>query len=203
MPNDDVTQWLRHLADGDEDAAQAIWEKYFDRLVLLAQRQMAGLPRRAADEEDVALSAMKSFCRGMGAGRYPQLKDRNDLWKLLVTITCHKAVNQARKVRAQKRGGGHVRGESVFVRADDSASGGAIEQVMGEVPTPEFACIMFENCRGLLDRLEDDTLKIIALCKMEGDSIEEIARKLNYTARTVERKLARIRERWTQHDDER
>jgi len=200
---DEVTQWLVLLGDGDERAAQAIWEKYFDKLVVLARRQMEGLPLRVADEEDVALSAMKSFCRGMAAGRYPQLKDRHDLWKLLVTITCHKAVNQARRVRAQKRGGGQVRGESVFRRPDDASSGGAIGQVMGEAPSPEFASMMFENCRELLDHLGDDTLKIIALCRMEGDTIPEIARKLDYTVRTVERKLARIREKWTQENDER
>jgi hypothetical protein len=145
MPDDDVTQWLTQLAKGNQDAAQGIWEEYFDKLVVLARRQMTGLPRRVADEEDVALSAMKSFYRGMAAGRYPQLKDRSDLWRLLVTITCHKAVQQARRVRAQKRGGGHVRGESVFVRADDSGSAGVIEQVMGATPTPEFARMMFEN----------------------------------------------------------
>jgi len=199
---DEVTQWLVLLGDGDERAAQAIWEKYFDKLVVLARRQMEGLPLRVADEEDVALSAMKSFCRGMAAGRYPQLKDRHDLWKLLVTITCHKAVNQARRVRAQKRGGGQVRGESVFRRPDDASSGGAIGQVMGEAPSPEFASMMFENCRELLDHLGDDTLKIIALCRMEGDTIPEIARKLDYTVRTVERKLARIREKWARESEE-
>ena len=108
----------------------------------------------------------------MGAGRYPRLKDRNDLRKLLVTITCHKAVNQARRVRAQKRGRGNVRGESVFRRPDDSGSLGGIERILGNAPRPEFASMMVETCRGFLDRLGDDTLKIIALCKMEGDSNE-------------------------------
>ena len=65
--------------------------------------------------------------------------------------------------------------------AADSSAAGLIGEVMGEVPSPEFAYMMVENCRELLDRLGDDTLKIIALCKMEGDSNEEIARKLNYT----------------------
>ena len=74
---------------------------------------------------------------------------------------------------------------------------------MGEAPTPGFARMMFENCRDLLDRLEDDTLKIIALCRMEGDTVEQIARKLDYTTRTIERKLAQIRETWERETDER
>ena len=61
-----------------------------------------------------------------------------------------------------------MRGESVFRRTPDSGSLGAIEQVMGEAPTPEFAQMMFESCREMLDQLDDDTLKIIALCEAAG-----------------------------------
>ncbi len=95
--SDDVTRWIRRLADGDELAAQRIWERYFEDLTRLARKRLAGLPRRAADEEDVALSAMNSFYRGALAGRFPQLSDREDLWKLLVTITARKATAQRRR----------------------------------------------------------------------------------------------------------
>lgn len=186
MDHDDVTQWLHKLGEGDEEAAQAIWERYFKKLVRLARKRLEGLPRRTADEEDVALSAMNSFYRGMAAGRFPQLKDRQDLWKLLVTITAHKAVAQSRRHRARKRGEGKIRGESA----------GRIDQVMGKEPTPGFACMVAENCRVLLEQLDDETLKAIALFKMEGYTNQEIAKKLGYTARTVGRKLMRIRKRW-------
>ena len=49
--------------------------------------------RRAADEEDVALSAFDSFCRGAEQGRFPQLDGRDDLWHLLVVITVRKKPN--------------------------------------------------------------------------------------------------------------
>jgi len=195
MVDDEVTRWIGELGRGDQQAAQAIFERYFDRLVFLARRHLEGLPRRAADEEDVALSAMDSFCRGVGDGRYPQLHDRHDLWRLLVTLTVHKSVDQARAVRARKRGAGRVRGESAFV-SDDSSSRVGIEQVMGREPTPAFAAMVAENCTALLEALGDETLKKVALCKMEGYSNEEIASKLGYTTRTVERKLSRIRDKW-------
>jgi len=197
MAEDEVTRWIGQLGRGDREAAQAIFEKYFDRLVFLARRHLEGLPRRAADEEDVALSAMNSFCRGVGDGRYPRLRDRHDLWRLLVTLTVHKSVDQARAVRARKRGGGRVRGESAFVSHASSSRVG-IEQVMGREPTPAFAAMVAENCAALLESLADETLKNVALCKMEGYSNEEIATKLGYTTRTVERKLSRIRDKWQQ-----
>ena len=47
-------------------------------------------PRRASDEEDVALSAFQSFYQGIARGRFPQLEDRDNLWRLLITITARK-----------------------------------------------------------------------------------------------------------------
>ena len=201
MADDEVTAWIRRLGEGDEEAAQVIYQRYFKRLVRLARRRLEGLPRRVADEEDVALSAMKSFYRRMAAGRFPQLQDRNDLWRLLVAITARKAVNQARQIRTQKRGGGHVRGESVFRLGDASDASGGIEQVLGKEPTPEFAAMVAENCAELLECLDDESLKRVALYRMEGYSNDEIAAELGYTSRTVARKLARIRQKWQPEDE--
>ncbi len=78
-PGEAITVWLQRLQEGDEVAAQRLWEEYFRRLVGLARKRLVGLPRRAADEEDVALSAFDSFCRGAEQGRFPRLDDRDEL----------------------------------------------------------------------------------------------------------------------------
>ena len=82
---------------------QRLWERYFRRLVGLARRKLQDTPRRVADEEDVALSAFASFCRGAEAGCFPQLADRDNLWHLLVTLTERKVYHQVRDERCQKR----------------------------------------------------------------------------------------------------
>jgi hypothetical protein len=82
-----VTHWLGQLCAGDQAAAQPLWERYFQRLVDQARARLRATPRRVADEEDVALSVFDSFCRGAERGRFPQLSDRDDLWRLLVVIT--------------------------------------------------------------------------------------------------------------------
>ncbi|NUQ62216.1 MAG: RNA polymerase subunit sigma-70 [Pirellulales bacterium] len=197
MVDDEVTQWLGGLAQGDDLAVQEIWQRYCDRLVRLARKKLGDSSRRVADEEDVALSAFHSFCRGAAAGRFPQLDDRHDLWKLLVTITARKASAQLRRSHRQKRGGGTVRGESVFVRDDSSERGPGIDQVLGQEPTPELAALVSEQCEQLMNRLHDESLRRVALFKLEGFSNEEIAEKLDCAPRTVERKLARIREAWS------
>ena len=195
---DDMTLWVKKLSDGNPNAAQAIWDKYFQRMADFARHKLDRLPQRVADEEDVALSAMHSFCRGAAAGRFPQLADRHDLWLLLVTITARKVYAQMRRQRAIKRGQGKVRGESVFLKPGDADQEQAgIEQILGHEPTPELANMMAENCEALLSSLDDDSLRDIALLKLEGYTNEEIAAKLDCVSRTVERKLERIRDKWS------
>jgi DNA-directed RNA polymerase specialized sigma24 family protein len=191
-----VTCWIGLLKAGDPAAAQKLWEGYFQRLVGLARRKLRGIPRRAADEEDVALSALDSFCRGAERGRYPQLADRDDLWQQLVLITARKAIDLVHYERRQKRGGGNVRGDSALLDAKGSSATGGMERVVGAEPTPEFAAQMAEECQRLLAMLTKPELRSTALWKMEGYTNQEIAVKLGCVPRTVERKLRVIRTIW-------
>jgi DNA-directed RNA polymerase specialized sigma24 family protein len=195
-PDNSVTHWLNLLqSEGDAAAAQQLWERYFHRLVGLARAKLQGQPRRAADEEDVALSAFDSFCRGAEQGRFPQLGDRHDLWRLLVTLTERKAYNLARDERRLKRGGGAVVGEAGLLGPGDSSPGG-LDQFAGREPTPEFAAEVAEEYCLLLTRLDDAELRAIAVWKMEGDTAPEIALRLGCALSTVERRLRLIRQIW-------
>src|SRR5262249_15487625 len=112
-----VTLWIEQLKAGNPAAAQPLWQDYFRRLVGVARTRLRGAPRRAADEEDVALSAFDSFCRGAARGRFPRLADRDDLWQLLVLIRERKAVDLVQHERRRKRGGGAVLDEAALVGA--------------------------------------------------------------------------------------
>jgi DNA-directed RNA polymerase specialized sigma24 family protein len=190
-----VTHWISALKAGDAAAAQKLWERYFRRLVGLARKRLRMARRRAADEEDVALSALDSFFRGARQGRFPKLADRDDLWQLLVVITARKAIDLRERERRLKRGGGKVRGESVF--PDGSGSGEAgLEQVVGPEPSPDFAAQVAENFQRLLDMLPDEELRAIAVWKMESHTNEEIAALLGCKVPRVERRLRLIRKHW-------
>src|SRR5581483_6318468 len=116
-----VTLWIGDLKAGDPDAAQKLWERYFTTLVRLAQARLRTSARAAADEEDVALSAFNSFFTAAAAGRFPRLDDRDDLWKVLVTITQRKAADQRAHQARQKRGGGRVANEAALAGDDGDA----------------------------------------------------------------------------------
>jgi DNA-directed RNA polymerase specialized sigma24 family protein len=184
-----VTRWISQLKNGDRDAAEALWRAYFHRLVALARKRLRGTPRRAADEEDVALCAFDSFYRRAERGQFPKLEGRDDLWQILLFITGCKAVDMARR-EARQPGRGAL-GRSLWDQAQLNT-----EQILGREPTPEFAALMADESRRLLDRLGDETLRNVAVWRMEGQTNAEIAARLGCVAKTVERKLRRIRELW-------
>jgi DNA-directed RNA polymerase specialized sigma24 family protein len=188
------------LRAGDLAAAQPLWERYFSRLVVVARGRLKRLRRTTAgeDEEDAALSAFNSFCEGAARGRFPQLSDRDDLWRLLVVITARKAMAQIHRERRRKRGGGRVVDEAVLFGHGPGADGSlaGLERIAGEGPTPEFAAMMAEECQRLLGALDDDSLRQVALSRMEGYTNDEIAAQLGCARRTVARRLELIRKTW-------
>jgi DNA-directed RNA polymerase specialized sigma24 family protein len=153
--------------------------------------------RRASDEEDIALSAFHSLCKGAAAGQFPKLDDHDDLWRLLVMITLRKARRALRRGRAQKRGGGRVKGESVFMTDNRSETPSGMQEILSEGPTPAFAAEIAEQCEKLLERLGDKQLRSIAVMKMDGFTVAEIAEELSCGHRSVERGLQLIRAKWS------
>jgi DNA-directed RNA polymerase specialized sigma24 family protein len=186
-----ITRLVCLLKEGDRAAAQPLWEAYFTRLVALARARLRNTPRRAADEEDVALSAFDSFCRRAALGQFPRLEDRDDLWQLLFVLTVRKAINLARSQGRVSRGAGRVR----TLRDLDDLE---LDQVLDSEPGPALAAQAVDELRRLLTNLGDDRLREVARQKMEGRSNAEIAVRLNCIEKTVERKLRRIRQIWAE-----
>lgn len=141
------------------------------------------------------LSAFNSFCEGVAKGRFPRFDDRNDLWKILVTITRRKAVAQVRRQMSIKEGGKIKRYSLNDAETDSSAMDGRVSLIAKE-PTPWFAAQAAEECQRLMDCLDDDELRCVAQSKLECYTNEEIAEQLGCAIRTVKRRLSRIREVW-------
>ncbi|MEZ6063459.1 MAG: ECF-type sigma factor [Planctomycetaceae bacterium] len=195
---DSVTEWLVDLRNGDQSAAQQLWDRYFRHLAALADKRLRTRPV-PADGEDIALSAMHSLWKGVQRGRFADLSDREGLWKLLVAITVRKANHAVRDEFRQKRGGGRVIDQAGLAQnsaADDGA--GALELALGREPTPEFAAQMEEEMQRLLDILPDDELRDVAIWKMNGLTSAEIADKIGKALTTVERRLRLIRTYWAE-----
>lgn len=200
-PAGSVSAALDRLREGDSSAANVIWSKFFERLARVADLKLAGGVRRTVDGEDVALSVMETICRRAKVGQLDEVNDRDDLWRLMVTILYHKATDRGREHRAQKRGSGQVRGDSIFVGAGDDAERMAFAQFAEVAPTPDMLVQLEEERRKLFELLDED-LRHIAQQRLEGASAEDIAAAIDVSPRTIRRKLELIRERWSHVIDE-
>ncbi len=196
-----VTRWIGDLKSGGDAAAQHLWERYFDQLVRLARAKLRiGAGGSALDEEDAALSAFDSFCRGAARGRYPQIADRDDLWRLLVVITVRKALNQVERHKAAKRGGGRLVGEADLADGDEPEPRAGLDCFVGSEPSPELAAMVAEEYERLWSRLGDDSLRRTLDMRLEGYDREEIAVELGCSVRSVTRKFDVIRRVWLEGD---
>ena len=204
-----VTQWLERVQNGrDDDAAQRLWQRYWRQLAAIAKRRLRelGARCRAEDEADAVQEAFAAFFRRIEEGAYPDCRDRNDLWCLLVKIADSKARQLARGERRQKRGKGNVRGDSAVI-GSSSARGNAFDRLADvsrplrvlemtlDEPSEAFVDQLLDtvtDCYGALDQMERQVIR----GRLQGYTNGEIAAQIGCVTRTVERKLKVIRSRW-------
>lgn len=205
--NEDITLLIRQVEAGDPESASALWNYCFARLQSHCRRKLPAHLRRILDEEDVALSAFKSFCLGAEEGKFGRINGRDEFWKLLYCIAGRKAGAYIRYQQAIKRGGGHVLGESAFVEntsksGDGESASRGIDQVADVNGEPVSVESFLRDCEELFEQLDTDELRTIAMLRIEGYSVDEIAGRIGCAKRSVERRLNLIRQIWTSAFDD-
>lgn len=194
-----IAELLERVAGGDDQAVASLWDRYFPDLVRVAEARLRQSPRarRAEDGEDVALSALDSFVRAVQRKKFPELTDRDGLWRLLFRMTVRKSVDRVRRENAQIRGGDRLVGESgVNAGGGESSVTGGLAQSPSDDLLPDLAVMMDEECRRLFAALPDDEARRIVQMRLEGFRNREIAASLGCAKRTIERRLDLIRESW-------
>jgi DNA-directed RNA polymerase specialized sigma24 family protein len=190
-----ISEWISSLKERDAEAVQVLWNRFSAPLLEHARRKLSAAPRGMVDEEDITQSVFRSLWRGAISGRFEDIKNRDDLWWLLLAITKQKVVDHIRRESAQKRGGGRVATEvALGLEATDAPF--ALDWLIGDVPTPDFLVMLQEQNDRLLGLLRDDRLRNVAVSRIEGYTVPEIAHALAISTRSVERKLQLIRKAW-------
>lgn len=188
-----VSHWIDLIKQGDSTAANRIWKLYFDRLVGAVRQRMSGQNRAVADEEDIVLSVFDSFYSAAEKGRFPDLADRDDLWRLLLTMAARKVIDKRRRDGRQRRGG------TVAIHSlDGDQDNSAIEEAIGSEPSPQMVLMVQEAVEQLFSHLGVGQLRDLAVAKLEGYSNAEIAVQMGCSERTIERRLHLIREKLQQ-----
>ncbi|TWT80362.1 RNA polymerase sigma factor [Planctomycetes bacterium CA13] len=193
-----VSHWIHLVKAGDSTAANRIWQHYFDRLVRCVRGRIYGQNRAVSDEEDIVLSVFDSFYNAAEKGRFPDLADRDDLWRLLLRMAARKAVDKQRHDLRQRRGG-NVRLHSLDHADDDGAvEDGRVIEAIGDEPSPEMVLMMQESVEQFFSHLGVGQLRDLAVAKLEGYSNAELAKRFGCSERTIERRLHLIREKCQQ-----
>ena len=195
--NSGITAILRRIEKTrDENACDRLWQAYFERVIRVAQRRLYKLSSRDMSEDDVALSAMKSFFRAAENGALAFVEDRDGLWKFLATITARKARAANRRNTTERRGEGNV---VVFTDlAESTAEGQQATHVDAMASTSDEAFIgqLLLESEERLKSLPSQRLQRIAVLRMGGYELEEIAKLVNLSRASVCNKLKLIRDLW-------
>jgi len=188
-----VSHWIDLVKAGDLTAANRIWQRYFDRLVRSVRGRLYGQNRAVSDEEDIVLSVFDSFYNAAENGRFPDLSDRDDLWRLLLRMAARKVVDKRRHDQRQRRGGS-VRLHSLDRAGDDEH----VIQAIGDEPSPEMVLMLQESVEHFFSHLGVGQLRDLAGAKLEGYSNAQLAQRFGCSQRTIERRLHLIREKCQQ-----
>jgi RNA polymerase sigma factor (sigma-70 family) len=173
---------------GDQRAADAIFNRYLERLTRLARTRLSPRLASRTDPDDVVMSAWRSFFVGARAGQFSLLRS-GDLWRLLVSITLHKLYRQVRRHSAELRS---VNAERPLSLVNDES-----QLVDHREPTPEEALALSDELETLFVQLDPFARRVIEL-RLQGEQLAQIAKETGRAERTVRRTLVRIRQRLTE-----
>jgi len=189
-----VTRLLIDLHAGDpavrEGAIAELVSRYTPELLgLIAARMNQRLQQRVAPE-DILQDVLVSFCNRQQRGDYT-LANRDQFLDLIVTISLNKVCSAARWEQRLRR---DVRREQSF-DAPVTAGRSQIDPADPRAAQPDAVAEITEEIERLLASLPPECREV-ALLRLEGYTTVEIARKLDRTPRTVERRLERVRTLW-------
>jgi RNA polymerase sigma factor (sigma-70 family) len=197
MTNGDgsITRAVEGLRCNDDSSTQLLWERFFAKLCDFAETKIYKRNRRHLEADEIATNAFMALVEGVRARRFEKVRNRDELWKMLVLIAARQTINAQKRIDRAKRGAGKVQGSLAFGEQ-------GIESVVDFVKrdlAPDVAVQLQDLSDQLLLRLSNDELRAIALLRMAGFSNAEIAQKLQLSERTIERKLAAIRSCWAEY----
>jgi RNA polymerase sigma factor (sigma-70 family) len=173
--------------DGDEQAADELFEAYIDGLLAYVRRRMSpGLARRV-DAEDVVQSVYRSFFTRARDGQFV-IERSGDLWRLLLGISFNKLQSQVEHHTAGKRS---FRKEAGDVAADRRSD--AVIAPAAQGPTPDELLAVSEELDRLVVSLPKRHREILDR-RLQGESIPDIAEQVGRSERSIRRVLNACRD---------
>ncbi len=182
----EISVWIQQLRRGQAEGIEEAWSRFFSKLVQIAGSRTRRFPGSTIDAEDIVASVFESAWRASKEGRLASIRNCDELWWWLLKITDFKTTDHVRRA-TKKTSGGKV----AHVSVDDQ-----ILALISRDPDPQFWAVLDEEFARGLALLGDETLKQIAVMKLEGYTNQEIEERTKLAPATVTRKLRIIRNIW-------
>lgn len=181
-----TTEWIEEWRQGNSEAADHLWDKYFARLVQRAAGWMTGLsPTR--DGEDIALSAIDLTLQRLREEKF-RCNSSRSLWGLLLRIAERKASDERKRQNAAKR-------KNSDVSLDDLA------EPISDHARPDEIAACNDSLRELMSQLGDPVLCEIARLKLNGLTDIEVGERVGIVRQSVARKVTIIQRLWAKIDE--
>ncbi|QDV64933.1 RNA polymerase sigma factor [Crateriforma conspicua] len=180
QPSDDLL--VDRFRNGDERAADDLYERYAHRLIGLIASRMNERLRTRTEPEDVLQSVLRSVFMGVRSGQY-NAPEGATLWNLMSVIAVRKVRNHYRAMLTQRR-------DAKVFSLDDPESW---DDAVGD----ESLQLFETSFRELIEPLRADEQQIVTL-RLQMHTVEEIAQIIGRSRRSVERILQNCRSRLSQ-----
>ena len=187
-PNDSFVNLMSDLNRGDQEAARQLYERYSQRLVMLASQRLDKRLGAKVDPESVMQSVMQSFFDGQAKEEYV-IDSWAALYGLLSKVTVRKALNRNRLHRQKKRN------DRLDAEGNERPAAVAFEEFQAacKEPGPEQMAELRDLIETGLGKLDPTDRKIIESF-LDSGSTEETALQFGVSTRTVQRVVKIFRE---------
>ena len=164
------------FVDGDARAADALFQRYSERLIALARSRLSAKLSARVSPDDIVMSAYRSFFVGARDGRF-DVSQPGALWRLLAQITLHKLYRQVAHHQAERR-------------SIDRETGVAseVQRILSAEPSPEAAVELADEVERWLSKLTAPQRRTTEL-RLQGEEVADIARTVGCSIKTVRRQL--------------
>jgi RNA polymerase sigma factor (sigma-70 family) len=166
---------------GDRNAAEAIHQRYAQRLCALIESRMGDQLRRRVGAEDIVQSVFRTFFRRAGDGQF-HIDHTSSLWHLLVGIGLNKVRQQAEFHQAGKR--------NMALEQHENNRQLSPEAISHE-PGPDEAAAVADVLVSVMSELTPSEIEVIRLC-LAGFAPDEIVDRVGCSRWTVRRVRDRV-----------
>jgi RNA polymerase sigma factor (TIGR02999 family) len=167
--NGEITQLLRAVSTGDDDAVSRLFEIVYEELRARARAQLAGSTPQTLG----ATALVHEAYLKLTAGDTPEWNDRSHFYGVAATAMRHITIDHARARQAQRRGG----------------NAGKVNIDIAQIPIEDASesLLTLDSALDALEKRSGRLAKLVELRFFAGLSVEDAATALAMSPRTVKR----------------